>query len=118
LWLGSLLISSFGKLSQNEVLTGACGISDKKAINKHASKQTELSPNPLSMSSVESPSCAHPNFNLVGARMREANATRLGSVHLPGDARRTRMRRSRHLLLMTRRSRAVKSPGSRGTGYT
>ncbi|PKI34661.1 hypothetical protein CRG98_044947 [Punica granatum] len=29
--------------------------------------------------------CA-PEFNLVGARMREACATRLGSVHLPGDA--------------------------------
>ncbi|PKI66600.1 hypothetical protein CRG98_013009 [Punica granatum] len=61
--------------------------------------------------------CA-PEFYLVRARMREAYATRLGSVHLPGDARRTRVRRSRHLLFTTRRSRAVKSPGSRGTGYT
>ncbi|PKI60864.1 hypothetical protein CRG98_018737 [Punica granatum] len=34
-----------------------------------------------------------------------------------GDARRTRMRRSRHLLFTTRRSRAVESVGSRGTGY-
>ncbi|PKI68257.1 hypothetical protein CRG98_011337, partial [Punica granatum] len=40
--------------------------------------------------------CA-PEFNLVGARMREAYATRLGSIHLPGDARRTHVRRSRHL---------------------
>ncbi|PKI75838.1 hypothetical protein CRG98_003753 [Punica granatum] len=38
---------------------------------------------------------------------------RLGSVHLPGDARQTRMRRSRHLLFTTRRSRAVESPESR-----
>ncbi|PKI59457.1 hypothetical protein CRG98_020147 [Punica granatum] len=29
--------------------------------------------------------------------MREAYATRLGSVHLLGDARRTHLRRSRHL---------------------
>ncbi|PKI41315.1 hypothetical protein CRG98_038301 [Punica granatum] len=43
------------------------------------------------------PSLCTPEFHLVGARMREASATRLGSVHLPGDARRTRVRRSRHL---------------------
>ncbi|PKI63433.1 hypothetical protein CRG98_016100 [Punica granatum] len=61
--------------------------------------------------------CA-PEFNLVGARMREIYATRLGSVHFPGDTRRTRLRRSRHLLFTTRRSRAVESPGSRGMGYT
>ncbi|PKI61995.1 hypothetical protein CRG98_017627 [Punica granatum] len=47
--------------------------------------------------------------------MREAFATRLGIVHLPGDARRTHVRRSPHLLFTTRRSRAVESPGSRGT---
>ncbi|PKI61329.1 hypothetical protein CRG98_018284 [Punica granatum] len=47
--------------------------------------------------------------------MREAYATRLGSVHLPGDVRRTRVRRSRHLLFTTRRSRVVELPGSRGT---
>ncbi|PKI68954.1 hypothetical protein CRG98_010634 [Punica granatum] len=58
------------------------------------------------------------NFNLVGARNARAYATRLGSVHLPGDARRTHVRMSRHLLFTTRRSRAVESPGSRGTGYT
>ncbi|PKI67358.1 hypothetical protein CRG98_012255, partial [Punica granatum] len=40
--------------------------------------------------------CA-PEFNLVGARVRYAYATRLGSVHLPGDARRTHVKRSRHL---------------------
>ncbi|PKI37510.1 hypothetical protein CRG98_042108 [Punica granatum] len=89
----------------------------EKAINEHASKQTGSSPNPLRMSPAESPSCAHPNFNLVGARMR-AYATRIGSVHLSGDARRTRVRRSHHLLFTTCRSRAVESPGSRGTGYT
>ncbi|PKI39663.1 hypothetical protein CRG98_039948 [Punica granatum] len=55
-------------------------------------------------------------FNLARARMREAYATRLESVHLPGDARRTRVRRSRHLLFMTCRLRAVESPGSRGMG--
>ncbi|PKI58278.1 hypothetical protein CRG98_021360 [Punica granatum] len=47
--------------------------------------------------------------------MCKAYATWLGSVHLPGDARQTRMKRSRHLLFMTRRSRAVESLGSRGT---
>ncbi|PKI62526.1 hypothetical protein CRG98_017081 [Punica granatum] len=40
--------------------------------------------------------CA-PEFNLVGARMRAPEQKRLGSVHLPGDARRTHVRRSRHL---------------------
>ncbi|PKI60642.1 hypothetical protein CRG98_018960 [Punica granatum] len=42
------------------------------------------------------PVCAL-EFNLVGARMRDAYATRLGNVHLPGDARRARVRRSCHL---------------------
>ncbi|PKI62559.1 hypothetical protein CRG98_017051 [Punica granatum] len=42
------------------------------------------------------PVCA-PEFNLVGARIREPKQTRLGNVHLPGDARRTYVRRSRHL---------------------
>ncbi|OWM72182.1 hypothetical protein CDL15_Pgr018065 [Punica granatum] len=45
------------------------------------------------------------------------NATWLGSVHLPGDARRTHLRRSRHYPFTTRRSRAGKLPGSRDTGY-
>ncbi|PKI50334.1 hypothetical protein CRG98_029270 [Punica granatum] len=40
--------------------------------------------------------CA-PEFYLVGACMREAYATRPGSVHLPGGARWTHVRRSRHL---------------------
>ncbi|PKI49663.1 hypothetical protein CRG98_029908 [Punica granatum] len=40
--------------------------------------------------------CA-PEFRLVGARMRALNTTRLGSVHLPGDVRRTHVRMSRHL---------------------
>ncbi|PKI68442.1 hypothetical protein CRG98_011167 [Punica granatum] len=53
--------------------------------------------------------CA-PEFNLVGARLRAPKQTRLGSVHLPGDARRTHVRRSRHLLFTTRRSRAVELP--------
>ncbi|PKI72033.1 hypothetical protein CRG98_007579 [Punica granatum] len=43
------------------------------------------------------------------------NGMRLGSVHLPGDARRMHVKRSHHLLFTTQRSRAVKSPGSRGT---
>ncbi|PKI61991.1 hypothetical protein CRG98_017623 [Punica granatum] len=38
-----------------------------------------------------------PEFNLVGARMRAPKKTRLGSVHLLGDARRTHVRRSRYL---------------------
>ncbi|PKI42345.1 hypothetical protein CRG98_037264 [Punica granatum] len=41
--------------------------------------------------------CAHPNFNLVEVRNARAYAMRLGSVHLPGEARRTRVKRSRHL---------------------
>ncbi|PKI53382.1 hypothetical protein CRG98_026222 [Punica granatum] len=41
--------------------------------------------------------CAHPNFNLVGVRNARAYETQLGSVHLPRDARRTHVRRSRHL---------------------
>ncbi|PKI78486.1 hypothetical protein CRG98_001126 [Punica granatum] len=49
-----------------------------------------------------------PEFHLVGARMRTPNATRLRSVHLSGDARRTHVRRSRHYLFTTRRSRAGK----------
>ncbi|PKI64985.1 hypothetical protein CRG98_014609 [Punica granatum] len=62
--------------------------------------------------------CA-PEFNLVGAPMREAMQRGLGvSVHLPGDSQRTRVRRSHHLPFTTRRLRAVESPGSRGTGYT
>ncbi|PKI37770.1 hypothetical protein CRG98_041839, partial [Punica granatum] len=51
--------------------------------------------------------CAHPNFISSG------HATRLGSIYLPGDARWTHVRRSRHSLFTTRRSRAVESPGSR-----
>ncbi|PKI49535.1 hypothetical protein CRG98_030072 [Punica granatum] len=47
--------------------------------------------------------------------MCEAYATRLRSIHLPGDARRTHVKRSRHSLFTTRRSRPVESPESRGT---
>ncbi|PKI35649.1 hypothetical protein CRG98_043961 [Punica granatum] len=86
-------------------------------VNRQASKQTVSSPNPLNVPSGVAKLCA-PEFHLVGARMREAYATRLGSAHLPRDARRKRVRRSRHLLFTTRRSRAVELPGSRGTGYT
>ncbi|PKI49384.1 hypothetical protein CRG98_030218 [Punica granatum] len=89
----------------------------RKAVNKQASKQTGLSPNPLDVPSGVAKLCT-PEFYLVGARMRETYSTRLGSVHLPGDARRTHVRRSRHLLFTTRRSKAVESLGSRGTGYT
>ncbi|PKI58569.1 hypothetical protein CRG98_021032 [Punica granatum] len=55
-----------------------------------------MSPNPL-RSPVESPSCAHPNFVSSGHAYARLNATQLGSVHLPGDVRRTHVRRSRHL---------------------
>ncbi|PKI50477.1 hypothetical protein CRG98_029136 [Punica granatum] len=68
----------------------------RKAINKHASKQTESSPNPLEVPSGVTKLCA-PEFNLVGARMREAYATLLGSVHLLGDAQWAHVRRSHHL---------------------
>ncbi|PKI60861.1 hypothetical protein CRG98_018734 [Punica granatum] len=68
----------------------------RKAVNRHASKQTESSPNPLNVPSGVAKLCA-PEFNLVGACMRDAYATRLLSIHLPGDARRTQVRRSRHL---------------------
>ncbi|PKI38102.1 hypothetical protein CRG98_041508 [Punica granatum] len=49
--------------------------------------------------SMPFPTCmCAPEFRLVGARnARSLNATRLGSVHLPGDARRTHVRRSRRL---------------------
>ncbi|PKI50892.1 hypothetical protein CRG98_028720 [Punica granatum] len=47
--------------------------------------------------SNQSPSCAHPNFVSLGLACASLNATWLGSVHLPGDARRTHVRRSRHL---------------------
>ncbi|PKI71090.1 hypothetical protein CRG98_008514 [Punica granatum] len=39
--------------------------------------------------------CA-PEFHLIGARTRAPKQTRLGSIHLPGDARRTHVRRNRH----------------------
>ncbi|OWM72876.1 hypothetical protein CDL15_Pgr023281 [Punica granatum] len=55
-------------------------------------------PNPLTSSFKFSSLCA-PEFHLVGARLRLPKQTRLGSVHLPGDARRTLVRRSRHLSL-------------------
>ncbi|OWM72567.1 hypothetical protein CDL15_Pgr013035 [Punica granatum] len=37
------------------------------------------------------------NFVSSGHACARLNATRLGSVHLPGDARRTHVKRSRHL---------------------
>ncbi|PKI69347.1 hypothetical protein CRG98_010253 [Punica granatum] len=77
----------FGLVNVNDIL---------KTINKHASKQTESSPNPLDIPSGVAKLCA-PEFNLVGARIREAYATRLGSIHLSEDAQRTNVRRSRHL---------------------
>ncbi|PKI49150.1 hypothetical protein CRG98_030496 [Punica granatum] len=43
-----------------------------------------------------------------------AYATRLGSIHLPGDAQRTHVRMSRHYLFTIRRSRADELPDSRG----
>ncbi|OWM86190.1 hypothetical protein CDL15_Pgr011014 [Punica granatum] len=55
--------------------------------------------------------CAHPNFVSSRYAYARLNATRLGSVHLPGDARRMHVRRSRHYLFTTQRSRAVSCPG-------
>ncbi|PKI26106.1 hypothetical protein CRG98_049205, partial [Punica granatum] len=57
--------------------------------------------------------CAHPNFVSSEHACARLNATQLGSVHLPGNARRTHVRRSRHYLFTIRRSRAGESPGSR-----
>ncbi|PKI72889.1 hypothetical protein CRG98_006757 [Punica granatum] len=104
---------------------GARGISDEKAINKHASKQTKSSPNPLAIPSGVAKLCA-PEFHLVGACMRRAYATRLGRVHLPGDARRTRVRRSHHLLFTTPNedarhriyNREIETPKVDGLGRT
>ncbi|PKI79285.1 hypothetical protein CRG98_000299 [Punica granatum] len=62
------------------------------------------------------PSCAHLNFNLVGARNARTYAMRFGSVHLPGDTQRTHMRMNRHLPIYDRRSRAGKLPESTGMG--
>ncbi|PKI32697.1 hypothetical protein CRG98_046914, partial [Punica granatum] len=62
----------------------------RKAINKQASKASRNEPEPSKwVPSGVAKLCA-PEFYLIGARMREACATRLGSVHLPGDARQTR----------------------------
>ncbi|PKI70065.1 hypothetical protein CRG98_009528 [Punica granatum] len=54
-------------------------------------------PSPPINFSRQLPLCAHPNFVSSGHACAHLNATRLGSVHLPGDARRTHVRRSRHL---------------------
>ncbi|OWM72721.1 hypothetical protein CDL15_Pgr002607 [Punica granatum] len=64
----------------------------RKAVNRQANKQAGTSPNPLSVPSGVAKLCA-PEFHLVGASMREAYATRLGSVYLPGDTRRMSVRR-------------------------
>ncbi|PKI71901.1 hypothetical protein CRG98_007706 [Punica granatum] len=89
-------LDPFPSLTNLASYIGARGISNKKAVNRHASKQPETSPNPLNFPSGVAKLCA-PEFNLVGARMRAPKQTRLGSVHLPGDARWTHVRRSRHL---------------------
>ncbi|PKI78579.1 hypothetical protein CRG98_000956 [Punica granatum] len=62
--------------------------------------------------------CAHPNFVSSGHACARLNAMRLGSVHLPGDARRTHVKRSRYYLFTTRRSMAGELLGSSDTGYT
>ncbi|PKI56812.1 hypothetical protein CRG98_022770 [Punica granatum] len=58
----------------------------QKAINEHASKQTESSPNPLSMSPVESPSYTDPNVDSHQGPHAHFWIARLGIVHLPWDA--------------------------------
>ncbi|PKI75963.1 hypothetical protein CRG98_003621 [Punica granatum] len=65
---------------------GVRGISNEKAINEDASKQTRSSPNPLSMSPVESPSCADPNVDSRRGPHARFWIARLGSIHLPEDA--------------------------------
>ncbi|PKI56394.1 hypothetical protein CRG98_023197 [Punica granatum] len=70
-----------GLVNVNDILISG---KRRKAVNKQASKQTGLSPNPLEVPSRVAKLCA-PEFNLVRARMRDAYVTRLGSVHLPGN---------------------------------
>ncbi|PKI58139.1 hypothetical protein CRG98_021469 [Punica granatum] len=74
-----------------EIERGSLG-AGSKAINKHASKQTELSPNPLAVPSGVAKLCAL-EFHLVRARMCGAYATRLGSIHLPVGTRDGRAQR-------------------------
>ncbi|PKI72880.1 hypothetical protein CRG98_006748 [Punica granatum] len=76
---------------------GTRGISDVREINEHARKQTGLSPNPLNMSPAESPSCTDPNVDSRRGPHVRFWISWLGSVYLPGDAERIRLRRSRHL---------------------
>ncbi|PKI38841.1 hypothetical protein CRG98_040769 [Punica granatum] len=59
------------------------GISDKKAINKHASKQAESSPNPLKVPSEVAKLCI-PEFHLVGARMHLPMQRGSGVSTFPG----------------------------------
>ncbi|PKI75086.1 hypothetical protein CRG98_004560 [Punica granatum] len=61
---------------------------------------------PRSRGETEHRRCAHPNFVSSGHACARLNATRLRSVHLPGDTRRTHVRKSRHYMFTTRRSRA------------
>ncbi|PKI75905.1 hypothetical protein CRG98_003704 [Punica granatum] len=69
----------------------------RKAVNKQANKASRNEPEPSKyVPSGVAKLCA-PEFHLVRARMREAYATRLGGVHLPGGGQRTHVRRSRHL---------------------
>ncbi|PKI75692.1 hypothetical protein CRG98_003952 [Punica granatum] len=62
--------------------------------------------------------CAHPNFISSWHVCTRLNATRLESVHLSGDPRRTHVRKSPHYLFTTQRSRVGELPRSRSIGYT
>ncbi|PKI35024.1 hypothetical protein CRG98_044585 [Punica granatum] len=62
--------------------------------------------------------CAHPNFVSSEHTCVRLNATRLGSVHLPKDARRTHVRRNRHLPFYDPKVKGRQVTRSRGTGYT
>ncbi|PKI78640.1 hypothetical protein CRG98_001017 [Punica granatum] len=95
LWLRSLL-SSLGRVTDGAPPAPIC----RDLCNK----------------GLEGP-CWPPHL-LTNGMYARSYATRLGSVHLRGDERRTHVRRSRYYLFTTRRSRADESFGSRGMGYT
>ncbi|PKI42002.1 hypothetical protein CRG98_037620 [Punica granatum] len=84
----------------------------QKAINKHASKQTGSSPNPLSMSPAESPSCRDPNVDSRRGHIAPFWIARLGSVHLPGGCMtETREKESPLIILRTERRGRISYPG-------
>ncbi|PKI58128.1 hypothetical protein CRG98_021477 [Punica granatum] len=67
-------------------------------VNKQASKASGNEPKPSKRNPQWSRQIVRTRmWTLIGARIAHFWIARLGSVHLPEDARRTRVRRSRHL---------------------